>query len=235
MRTNLHSTMLLLYRKIVPDTVFIIPFTFHYASTLSLTLLCVSLCIVIYIPLCFYFIGARGAWMRTLITFTFHYASTLSIESYWSLIILNEFTFHYASTLSKTFSSQKISNLIFTFHYASTLSTIIGDRGNLDTNLHSTMLLLYQDQEGQMVLKEANLHSTMLLLYQVIDVSEHQGVINIYIPLCFYFIRHAGRNRKDERTDLHSTMLLLYPRSRLWRMRIKRHLHSTMLLLYRKV
>ena len=114
----------------------------------------------------------------------------------------------------------------------------------------------------------------MLLLYPKIYTSDHVGE-KIYIPLCFYFIlltvlaegltgilftfHYAStlsktvRERQDESTDLHSTMLLLYHRQ-LWQtqspqvftfhyastlsgsspafLRSISNLHSTMLLLY---
>ena len=85
-------------------------FTFHYASTLSTTkdsssyfkmylhsimLLLylqdsslITICIRIYIPLCFYFIYFQEKFWLYLLLFTFHYASTLSklavrLESGW--------------------------------------------------------------------------------------------------------------------------------------------------------
>ena len=124
MQTNLHSTMLLLYR----------------AKTR-----CCHLIRRIYIPLCFYFIyNERGFSIGTW-TFTFHYASTLSGSSQWgqkiftqylhsTMLLLyrnkqlkhrkkgEEFTFHYASTLSGYSHTRQRLLLSFTFHYASTLS-----------------------------------------------------------------------------------------------------------------
>ena len=142
------------------------------------------------------------------------------------------FTFHYASTLSKNrdqksigrtkiyiplcfyfivwaFCSDKQRNTWFTFHYASTLSRSILSIISADTYLHSTMLLLY-----------------------LVRVLRFVVLSFIYIPLCFYFIylqAHEWRLdsgftfhyastlssgdffREIPITDLHSTMLLLYP------------------------
>ena len=120
---NLHSTMLLLYpssssslfqrfliyiplcfyfiNNIYPFHSSLWKFTFHYASTLSLS------------PL------SNGIGYPS---FTFHYASTLSVPVKIVFKSSKKFTFHYASTLSCTFTSSPTSKSVFTFHYASTLS-----------------------------------------------------------------------------------------------------------------
>ena len=92
----------------------------------------------------------------------------------------------------------------------------------LNLNLHSTMLLLYLRQSIASTRRIKNLHSTMLLLYPMRSRSAtsiiHSFTFHyastlslhgsknpwdgksIYIPLCFYFIRHhifgGIRNRK---------------------------------------
>ena len=76
----LHSTMLLLYRR--PPLVDL------------------RLDVLIYIPLCFYFIIASHNFNSRSILFTFHYASTLSRTKSKLDTTLVLFTFHYASTLS---------------------------------------------------------------------------------------------------------------------------------------
>ena len=55
-KLDLHSTMLLLYRRSEQSTVRCTTFTFHYASTLSHCRLNSCPVQFIYIPLCFYFI-----------------------------------------------------------------------------------------------------------------------------------------------------------------------------------
>ena len=98
---NLHSTMLLLYRDPESNRPGGYPFTFHYASTLSLSshliyrdiskftfhyasTLSAVICacfpkrLIIYIPLCFYFIYQDETDSANEKQFTFHYASTLS-------------------------------------------------------------------------------------------------------------------------------------------------------------
>ena len=60
------------------------------------------------------------------------------------------FTFHYASTLSLASSFIQSAPFVFTFHYASTLSPMLPLRPYLQTNLHSTMLLLYPYFSGCM-------------------------------------------------------------------------------------
>ena len=54
----------------------------------------------------------------------------------------------------------------------------------------------------------------------------------IYIPLCFYFIRHRPMSVCREQKYLHSTMLLLYPQHSNVCVYLPHNLHSTMLLLY---
>ena len=93
----------------------------------------------------------------------------------------------------------------------------------------------------------------MLLLYPNRAGNGRKSDYFIYIPLCFYFIGDTGtsyqagaaftfhyastlsKHASDELLDmlnLHSTMLLLYPRQGMWKGTWLRHLHSTMLLLY---
>ena len=121
------------------------------------------------------------------------------------------------------------------------------------TDLHSTMLLLYPTPNIQIGQVTTHLHSTMLLLYPRSDQGEASTSI-IYIPLCFYFIEEGGLYGRPEAQftfhyastlsplrpshilrilHLHSTMLLLYPLVDVRFMLDYIHLHSTMLLLYR--
>ena len=75
--------------------------------------------------------------------------------------------------------------------------------------LHSTMLLLYPWGWDYEINEVLHLHSTMLLLYGMQAISPASGS-GIYIPLCFYFI-FIRSDRLRSRFHLHSTMLLLYP------------------------
>ena len=100
------------------------------------------------------------------------------------------------------------------------------------THLHSTMLLLYRNMGLQRPSGVPHLHSTMLLLYRESGSRRRMTGQIIYIPLCFYFIENWRSIINDateftfhyastlsicrempggSRTDLHSTMLLLYP------------------------
>ena len=54
-------------------------------------------------------------------------------------------------------------------------------------DLHSTMLLLYLARAFTFAHPLANLHSTMLLLYREALAIPAQS-FQIYIPLCFYYI-----------------------------------------------
>ena len=80
----------------------------------------------IYIPLCFYFIRSRRWW---------HYIHQWYLHS--TMLLLYPIVLVSASVLF----------LSFTFHYASTLSLLynLNLKGIID--LHSTMLLLYQNQQ----------------------------------------------------------------------------------------
>ena len=120
--SNLHSTMLLLYRlsprlRRRPPS----QFTFHYASTLSWQNPCRKDRILIYIPLCFYFIRFRQLISGHLVKFTFHYASTLS----GFLRALAALAVNLHSTMLLLYRLPMPSNTRCLF------------------NLHSTMLLLY--------------------------------------------------------------------------------------------
>ena len=141
---NLHSIMLLLYRK-----------GFSILSYLYM----------IYIPLCFYFIGKRQHWHDTVlhiyIPLCFYFINRYET---WNLIISNIyiplcFYFIFSCTTLNAVSMKS------TFHYASTLSDM-----------------------GRFVYRLKNyLHSIMLLLYRGSGRGNSPDC-SIYIPLCFYFI-----------------------------------------------
>ena len=89
---NLHSTMLLLYPA-------------RESSSCAPNL--------IYIPLCFYFIGSCSAGVACHNTFTFHYASTLSRPPF--PLLFSSIQVYFLSTpLSSYLSSQKSSSSHFT-------------------------------------------------------------------------------------------------------------------------
>ena len=180
--------MLLLYHfRAVHMALILKVFTFHYASTLSIThtlifyfrfdLHSTMLLLYrshnrnhahspgIYIPLCFYFI----VWPSSNIS---------SIASYLH------------STMLLLYLTPR--------HSAHTP----------DLHLHSTMLLLYLVLHEKGTIPHIYLHSTMLLLYPSRAVT-FPPFDAIYIPLCFYFIGYKVTERGRE-FYLHSTMLLLY-------------------------
>ena len=104
------------------------------------------------------------------------------------------FTFHYASTLSNLKSKAELTKQI----YIPLCFYFIGDRTEIYTDdvchLHSIMLLLYQRVWAKKAYP-ADLHSIMLLLYREVPPINRDD-LDIYIPLCFYFI-HCRRKRKD--------------------------------------
>ena len=181
--------MLLLYPSIPPGIVeFFYHFTFHYASTISLS------------P------ADSPGWERA---FTFHYASTISWLTYQNTMELLIFTFHYASTISYIFpplprlqsllyiplcfyyilwvdNGQPISDH-FTFHYASTISCSSEGLMSLFSPLHSTMLLLYPAYNGKgAYTNNFTFHYASTISYQVYFPLVLR--IWLYIPLCFYYI-----------------------------------------------
>ena len=119
----------------------------------------------IYIPLCFYFIGAELLGLILL------YSIYIPLCFYFIIrrhVVGNRgaaSTFHYASTLSVGRRSGRMFEKLSTFHYASTLSC---------TARAQALKCLY-------------LHSIMLLLYPG-GVNASYTSCYIYIPLCFYFI-----------------------------------------------
>ncbi len=209
----LHSTMLLLYLT-HPAGLFlpVIPFTFHYASTLSD---CARHCVMeffIYIPLCFYFIEISEKYQNILkpiyIPLCFYFICLLQIyQTYWiaylhsTMLLLYlennreiceafpEFTFHYASTLSQspTLRSRNAKKIYIPLcFYFIDLQNITQSLGFY--HLHSTMLLLYPPDRRTWKRQR----STFTFHYASTLSAERarlQWSCNrIYIPLCFYFI-----------------------------------------------
>ena len=140
---NLHSTMLLLYTSETKGYIEPFVFTFHYASTILSCAKTDRAVIVIYIPLCFYFILAHCLGKLKAVPFTFHYASTLSASSSRFRKRSSKFTLHYASTLSKMELVQiwnmRVIYIPLCFYFIADLDEV---RKEI-MHLHSTMLLLY--------------------------------------------------------------------------------------------
>ena len=186
--SNLHSTMLLLYRyKVYGYKGLDIEFTFHYASTLS----CCSdrqnsIQLYIYIPLCFYFIKIFCNMIHFLFSFTFHYASTLSV-----LLDLNSLQILYLH-----------STMLL-------LYPCTCDKQKLrQSYLHSTMLLLYLE----LVWRKCYgwfIYIPLCFYFIIYRFIFRKTGIIIYIPLCFYFILMTPALSIPTKY-LHSTMLLLY-------------------------
>ena len=142
----------------------------------------------------------------------------------------HQFTFHYASTLSQLTGGSRIDISIYIplcFYFIRWIPIIVyicniiyiplcfyfigvthGKNPQVIADLHSTMLLLYHPKNTLNKMRQLHLHSTMLLLYLPLITSE-RFPIDIYIPLCFYFIANQ-QLVMDTGTHLHSTMLLLY-------------------------
>ena len=120
---NLHSTMLLLYKDVVVFATIKKKFTFHYASTLWDMAKNKN------------FVGLNLHSTMLLLYGTDHWVCKAGIE----------FTFHYASTLcgcnmTLTYKTKIYIPLCFYFIKIENLKVIVVN------NLHSTMLLLYENQ-----------------------------------------------------------------------------------------
>ena len=204
---NLHSIMLLLYRVYDGSKSCAASFTFHYASTLSVTSLIAIFATLIYIPLCFYFIDKSARRKCFGRGFTFHYASTLSRF----LHLVKSLRFHLHSIMLLLYQSLQTVSLKPLQH------------------LHSIMLLLYPFSIFSTIRSTTNLHSIMLLLYRIHQESQHlvkQFTFHYASTLCMVVSRLY-----TPFLDLHSIMLLLYC-FRFFICRLSIYLHSIMLLLY---
>ena len=192
----------------LPDKIL---FTFHYASTLSMTDFRRPAYSVIYIPLCFYFIAvvppmsSAGSG-----SFTFHYASTLSHVSVLlisCILIYIPLCFYFIWVTGYDINDYDK----FTFHYASTLSDLANRlTWTMIRDLHSTMLLLYRSLRT-CECGDWNWIYIPLCFYFI--SRQHKMAVRylqIYIPLCFYFILSLSEWMRTLLMNLHSTMLLLY-------------------------
>ena len=184
----------------------------------------------IYIPLCFYFISivdrCSFASFFIYIPLCFYFIANPDIE----LLSTYKFTFHYASTLSgcSCFDSRIGS---FTFHYASTLSS----GSPAGKSCRSSFTFHYASTLSSIIVIQKSDWRAFTFHYAS-TLSEVPVLRFLPVPL-----------------DLHSTMLLLYPRQQsaktetgtiyiplcfyfiavLTPMKdVMPHLHSTMLLLY---
>ena len=186
----------------------------------------------IYIPLCFYFIpreyenSAESKLIYIPLCFYFILFAVLCIypglqHLHSTMLLLYPHTlcrgFRHILYLHSTMLLLYLRHLIarpstfwFTFHYASTLSESSYAPCGCWRNLHSTMLLLYPKAKPE---RRAIYRIYIPLCFYFIPkrISVTRNEIYIYIPLCFYFIRSTPGWVRALGSDLHSTMLLLYP------------------------
>ena len=207
---NLHSTMLLLYLQ-----------EHEWSNTVR----------IIYIPLCFYFIGNSPPTLCTYLHLHStmlllypepHFATARHKKHLHSTMLLlyhrilkrrmRPFKIYIPLCfyfIVNTDSEQEL-RVGFTFHYASTLSWCV------QFVLWSEWLFTFH-------------YASTLSGF---DSVWWDFIRRIYIPLCFYFIWHLLLS-SPLRSYLHSTMLLLYRSRTVWDFIDIAYLHSTMLLLYR--
>ena len=185
-------------------------FTFHYASTLSISGPYRSMCMVnLHSTMLLLYQPARSSTLNH----KYHLHSTMlllyrSLSRRCPRLLLRIYIplcFYFIS------SGSEESDLIkkFTFHYASTLSGIAAAYAtSYQHHLHSTMLLLYRERA---VLDHRKFWIYIPLCFYFIGLNNvfNSFGLSIYIPLCFYFILFATRF-PDMQSHLHSTMLLLY-------------------------
>ena len=100
----------------------------------------------------------------------------------------------------------------FTFHYASTLSGEAQGYDKICPYLHSTMLLLYPESVRVIDHDGIDIYIPLCFYFIASRSGWFPQRYSIYIPLCFYFIRPVHTKEAQEKVHLHSTMLLLYPR-----------------------
>ena len=208
---NLHSIMLLLYPLWSKgNSPVSLAFTFHYASTLSLLS---QYCLYPDLTFTFHYASTLSLQTRPLRLRQLHLHSIMLLLYPWrpwstSLIqiIYIPLCFYFIVWRCR----EESGHAKFTFHYASTLSDVFWPITWMKFYLHSIMLLLYQLTMRQFIVFYFHLHSIMLLLYRYTPVvcayavslftfhyastlsnwsaSEKIFCIEIYIPLCFYFI-----------------------------------------------
>ncbi len=188
-------------------------FTFHYVSIISYSNALCVFCILLYLPLCFYYFlhpdRFRDNLLRTLhsimfllfhsskpeldqrnATFTFHYVSIISDQKDQNTDRGISFTFHDVSIISAWLDENGYSLEDFTFHYVSIISgTCISDR-SYASYIYIPLCFYYFSGRN----------------------SPGNAYNNIYIPLCFYYFtkRQSGR-LKQICLYLHSIMFLLFP------------------------
>ena len=170
---HLHSTMLLLYRNRSRLNALD---HLHLHSTMLLLYRCLGLLcqtwIVIYIPLCFYFISCSTILALIYSVFTFHYASTLSA----------------ARSFPAGGRCHLHSTMLLLY-----LETMKASKKDVILNLHSTMLLLYL-QAGPICILLINIYIPLCFYFIVFKIYAPSPNVPIYIPLCFYFIVTCSTN-----------------------------------------
>ena len=160
-----------------------IPLCFYFIPAAFLIL---SGTCCIYIPLCFYFIMILCLHPESTVPFTFHYASTLSdmatAKKLPSGSIYIPLCFYFITAWMMKPEKHLRIYIPLCFYFITQ-----GDIEKLTiTNLHSTMLLLYQSRYN------GHLEASSFTFHYASTLSAANGdgwtIIPIYIPLCFYFI-----------------------------------------------
>ena len=230
-------------------------FTFHYASTLSEFANQCGKKILIYIPLCFYFIEVS----------VLHNVAYINLHS--TMLLL------YRGCAADEFRRIRLIYIPLCFYFIACLRS----SHILYSHLHSTMLLLYLGNRiryqrlrqiyiplcfyfiplravqhcrwstftfhyASTLSDLANrltwtmirdLHSTMLLLYRSLRTCECGDWNWIYIPLCFYFISRQHK-MAVRYLQIYIPLCFYFILSLSeWMRTLLMNLHSTMLLLYR--
>ena len=185
--SNLHSTMLLLYRFQPGERVLLhAPFTFHYASTLSYRKVRTTIGLYIYIPLCFYFIDHNGN--TEVRVFNLHSTMLLlylsGVRSFSrSALIYIPLCFYFIDGVVRQISSM----YRFTFHYASTLS-VPYDNLEYDIYIYIPLCFYFISCEFFDFVADIFIYIPLCFYFIVASLADAINGYDIYIPLCFYFI-----------------------------------------------
>ena len=215
--SDLHSTMLLLYRKTGwfyhwHDHIYI-PLCFYFIAWSKIQR---NIFRSIYIPLCFYFIQAAPPILYAVISIyiplCFYFICVLIVtgrlicDLHSTMLLLyhhpqahewrmdTEFTFHYASTLSPVQILQKFRDvriyIPLCFYFITTSATTVEP---ILTHLHSTMLLLYHALDDYEVsdLKGFTFHYASTLSRWVYRVADERDRFTFHYASTLSRVRSA--------------------------------------------
>ena len=186
-------------------------FTFHYASTYTSNLACISSSSSYLHSTMLLLIQSQLLRFTVCIAFTFHYASTYtnpcvdSFRDLWLIYIPLCFYLYDQAGAVRVLTGHIYIPLCFYLYMLPSYG-----KGRIAHIYIPLCFYLYVSACLLNAFSAFDLHSTMLLLI-------HQKTViravkeNIYIPLCFYLYSTSSESERARMINLHSTMLLLIP------------------------